>query len=241
MTSLPTPYYDHDGITIYHADCREILPLLPKVDLVLTDPPYPKLKGGLKHMVGGVCPRTQPTVTVGTPWGDELSAIEEFRNIANGAVVFCSWHSIGEVKLLCGGEAVGLVSWYKRNSQMSFRNRPHYTCEYAWMIEYKSGLNWQNIETFYDIPGLPAGCMATERVLDGTGKAAHPTQKPIELIQELTVICPEGGLIVDPYMGSGTTLRAAKDLGRKAIGIEIELKYCEIAVQRLAQQVLITC
>lgn len=231
------PYYNQDGITIWHGDCREIIPSLPKVDLVLTDPPYPKLKGGLKHCCPGVSKRTIPTVTIGTPWGNEIEAIKMFQNLSAAAVVFCSWHSIGEVKSLCGGEAVGLVTWHKRNSQMSFRNRPHYTCEYAWMIEYAPGPKWMNVETFYDIPGLVAGCMATERILeDDTGKAAHPTQKPIQLMYKLLAV--SDGTILDPFMGSGTTLRAAKDLGRKAIGIEIEEKYCEIAARRLEQGVL---
>jgi site-specific DNA-methyltransferase (adenine-specific) len=65
----------------------------------------------------------------------------------------------------------------------------------------------------------------------------HPTEKPLELITTLMRAVP-GDVILDPFMGSGTTLRAAKDLGRKAIGIEIEERYCEIAVQRLAQGVL---
>lgn len=117
------PYYEDGSCVIYHGDCREILPTLEKVDLVLTDPPYPKLKGGLKHMVGGVCPRTQPTITVGTPWGEELSVLSLFSGISNGAIVFCSWHSISEIKSLLGGDPIGLVTWYKRNSQMSFRDR----------------------------------------------------------------------------------------------------------------------
>jgi DNA modification methylase len=69
-----------------------------------------------------------------------------------------------------------------------------------------------------------------------TGSLAHPNEKPIPLFARLLEKCPPG-LIADPFMGSGTTLRAAKDLGRKAIGIEIEEKYCEIAAKRMAQEV----
>lgn len=234
--TLPRPYYYDSAVTIYHGDCREILPLLPKMDLVLTDPPYPNLKGGLKHAVGGVSKRVTTTVTVGTPWGNELEALRLFSEVSNGCVVFSGWQAIGRVRELLGGESVGLLTWYKRNSQMSFRNRPHYTNEHAWMVEYSAGLNWQNVETFYDIPGLVAGCMATERLCNDGGKAVHPTQKPLRLMHALVAIAPE--TIIDPYCGTGTTLRAAKDLGRKSIGIEIDEAYCEIAARRMAQEVL---
>lgn len=67
----------------------------------------------------------------------------------------------------------------------------------------------------------------------------HPCPRPLDAMKYLTMILSQvGDLILDPFMGSGTTLRAAKDLGRKAIGIEIEEKYCEVAAKRMAQMVM---
>ena len=66
----------------------------------------------------------------------------------------------------------------------------------------------------------------------------HPTQKPLSLMRWCVLICPDVQSILDPFMGSGTTLVAAKQLGRRAIGIEIERKYCDIAIERLRQDVL---
>lgn len=72
----------------------------------------------------------------------------------------------------------------------------------------------------------------------GSEYLGHPTQKPVALMRRLIETAELDGIVLDPFMGSGTTLRAAKDLGRKAIGIEIEERYCEIAAKRLAQEVL---
>lgn len=187
-------------------------------------------------MVGGVCERTQPTVTVGTPWGNEMDALGDLGRIARGAIVFCSWQSIGEVKVVLGGNAVGLVTWHKRNTQPSFRNRPHYSCEYIWLIEYAAGLNWRALETMYSIPNLAAGCFATERILEAqTKKAAHPTQKPLALMTELLKATPPGGTVLDPFMGSGTTGVACVQTGRNFIGIEIDPTYFEIARRRIEE------
>lgn len=203
------------------------------VDVVITDPPYPGLRGGLQYATSGVSTPTLPTLTVGTPWGNELDALQEFRRVAKyGAIVFCSWHSIGEVRALLGGEAVGLVTWHKRNSQQSFRNRPHYTCEYAWLIEYAPGMNWKPIKTFYDIAGLPAGCFSSERILAaGSKQAAHPAQKPVLLMKMLCQAAPTS--VCDPYMGTGTTGVACIELGKDFIGNDRDSDYHAIATKRL--------
>jgi DNA modification methylase len=92
-------------------------------------------------------------------------------------------------------------------------------------------LAWTNLDQPTRAFNFAHGQLASEGKL-------HPTQKPLSLIAWCLSFTPEAETIVDPYMGSGTTLRAAKDLGRKAIGIEREERYCEIAAKRMAQEVL---
>lgn len=226
------------SVTLHLGDCLEYMRTMAdkSVDAVITDPPYPGLKGGLKYKTtSGVSLNSEETITVGTPWGEELDALLEVRRVAKyGAIVFCSWHSVGQVRDLLGGEAVGLVTWYKRNSQQSFRNRPHYMCEYAWLIEYAPGMNWKPIKTFYDIAGLPAGCFSTERVLTkGTQQAAHPSQKPVQLMRMLVQAVPQS--VLDPYCGTGTTGVACLDLGKDFVGVEIDPAYFAIAEKRIAE------
>ena len=233
---MPEPYYEHTGITIYHGDCREILPGLPKCDLLLTDPPYPGMKGGTSITFDrGVVKRWGSSLTVGTPWGEDISPLIDAALLAEfGALIFCSFHFVDRVPMMIEMERVALLTWFKRNSMPSACNAPHFLTEYIWAFKRKPGLEWRKLRTHYDVPMLQAGCIAVERICDG-GRAAHPTQKPIDLIQSLLSI--GGSSVLDPYCGTGTTLVAAKNLGRKAIGIEIEERYCEIAAKRLSQSV----
>ena len=197
------PYYDDgNGIVIYHGDCREILPHLEPVDLVLTDPPY----GIARVMKGGKGTGHWTLLSDGNPWDYEAP---DLTFLLNAATNFVIW----------GGNYFDLPQsrcwfvWDKLNAVPTMGQ-----CELAWTNADRP------IQRFE----WPVG-----RVQYG-----HPTEKPLELIAWCISESRTIGTILDPFCGSGTTLRAAKDLGRKAIGIEIEEKYCEIAANRLRQEVL---
>jgi DNA modification methylase len=212
--SLPKPYYDIDGITIYHGDCREILPHLPKVDLVLTDPPY-----GIKENAHRVASRTKLAATIDYgdfEWDSEPASDEEIS----------ASMSAGNKIILWGGNyfkvppSRGWLVWDKQNSG-NFAD-----CELAWTNLAMSVRIFRHLWN-----GMIRG---SERDV----KRVHPTQKPIRLMEWCINKAGDVQTILDPFMGSGTTLVAAKQLHRKAIGIEIEERYCEIAVKRLGQGVL---
>jgi DNA modification methylase len=195
------PYYEHAGITIYHGDNREIIPSIPPVDLLLTDPPY----GISRVMKGGKGTGHWTLLSEGNPWDETAPDISFLMNSASTMIIW-------------GGNYFNLppsrcwLVWNKSNAVPTMGQ-----CELAW--------------TNIDRP-IQSFTTSVGRVNYG-----HPTEKPIDLILWTIQESRTSGDIIDPYMGSGTTLRAAKDLGRKAIGIEIEEKYCEIAAKRLSQEV----
>ena len=205
MVDEVTPYYDDGkGIVIYHGDCREILPHLPKVDLVLTDPPY------------GIGFASQPT-----KWQRLAGYAPEFwdeSTVENIDVVLAA----GDFQIIWGGNFYSLppsrswLCWFKPDAPPS-------------MGSFE--LAWTNLDRNTRQISWSIGATNAERV-------GHPTQKPLAVIAWSLAFSPDAQTILDPFMGSGTTLRAAKDLGRKCIGIEIEEKDCEIAAKRLSQEVL---
>ena len=213
--SLPKPYYDEGGITIYHADCRDILPHLPKVDLVLTDPPY-----GINHPTNyhergrgnlAVCRNYPQVFEDNKPFDPQMILALQVPTVLWGANYYASRLP----------ECSGWLVWDKERPD----ELDQATCELAWTNFVKGARRFRFMWN-----GM---IRATHESLE------HPTQKPIELMKwVLGLRWTPSGTVCDPYMGSGSTLAAAKDLGRRAIGIEIEEKYCEIAVRRLAQEVL---
>jgi DNA modification methylase len=214
------PYYESGGITIYHGDCLEIMPRLPLVDLVLTDPPYGiALNTDNSRFSGGV-------VSSVTRRGQGLSSAGR--------------ELVGDDKQFDPGPLLkygnGQIIWGWNHFAHAL---PRGTC-LVWLKRYDEGFGTflSDAEVAWMSKGHGVYCqrdMSNQKI---TRERAHPTQKPVSLMAWCLSFFPDAAFILDPYMGSGSTLRAAKDLGKKAIGIEIEEKYCEIAVKRLAQEVL---
>ena len=230
-------YYQDDSVFIIHDDCKNVLPLLPDkyIDLCLTDPPYPNQSGGLSYEPNDPTARSR---TVGDIWSADLSWITEaWRISGKGMLIFSGILGIPLMaKSLPNDGYKGLVTWHKTNAPNSVRNVPKYDCEYVWLYQKSPGLNWRRISCLLDVPTLVAGYHSKERIVDITGLAVHPCQKPNEVI--ISLLAVGGDSILDPFLGSGTTAYCAKKLGRKCIGIEIEEKYCEIAAKRCSQSVL---
>ena len=204
------PYYDQDGITIYHGDCREVLPYMPKVDLVLTDPPY-----GIKRFQKG--------------FGS--TRFRGHRCEKNGI----TWDVAPTKELLDEvlGAGIAAIVWGYNNLELP--RSEHFL---VWDKEQTVD-NFASAEIAYSSIGVTAKVFRYSIHVHNQVWKGHPTQKPESLMRWCINLCPnQPQTILDPFMGSGTTLVAAKVEGCRAIGIEIEERYCEIAANRLAQGVL---
>lgn len=235
------PFYDEDGITIYNADCMDVLPFI-NADCVVTDPPYLTSNSGVPigttgDSGGGVATVYKQSRSVEMPWGYSLDWIDAVKN-AKHWFVYANYKMLGG---LCSRlEPQTVFVWRKSNAPNMTRPVPRLDCEFV--VWSRTGGTCDRMGEFksmvVDVPMPQAGCMATERLIErGSGKALHPCQKPLAIVRPF-VSRVNVELIVDPFMGTGTTLLAAKLEGRKAVGIEISEKYCEAAVERLRQKVL---
>ena len=210
------PYFtDSTGtIVIYHGDCREILPNL-KADVVVTDPPFGVSERTARKTNG----RSHATAAIDFPpvFGDDAPFDPTWLLSKRPTILWGANHYANRLPT-----SPSWLVWDKREGGTPDDNAD---CELA----------WTNI-------GGPARLFShlwrgMIKASEKDQRRVHPTQKPIALMSWCLTLAGEGS-VVDPYMGSGTTLRAAKDLGRRAIGIEIEERYCEIAAKRLQQEVL---
>lgn len=218
------PYYEDSHTKIFLGDCREILPHLEPVDLVLTDPPYGVDLGDGSGAGGDHGLKRNRYASYSDTYENLRSvvvpAISSALAIARRGIVFVAGCHANEFPK---PQAIGGLYF------------PSATGRHCW------GFNSLGVALLYGkAPNLHKGASATVFVsTEISEKNGHPCPKPLRGMQYFARLGSiDGETILDPFMGSGTTLRAAKDLGRKAIGIEIEERYCEIAAKRLSQEVL---
>lgn len=215
---MSTPFYEDGSVTLYHGDCREILPALA-VDgeaMLVTDPPYGigwsrgtnKARASRSHAGIANDGDTSARDAVLDLWGVRPAILFGSVHVAPppGLVQTLIWRKPADTGI------VGSITGFRRD-----------------------------VEAIYLCGSIPKRTVRWSSVLEASHPKfygqEHPHAKPVDLMARLIELVP-GAVVVDPFVGSGTTLVAAKALGRKAIGIEIESRYCEVAAERCAQEVL---
>ena len=227
---MTSPYYQDEQVTLYHGDCREITEWT-LADLVITDPPYgtDAAGGGYVRGMSRVTEHRQAAVKhriVGdadTSVRDEALALVPYmlglvfgsalRPAPAGAV-----QALGYLKPPDAG-AASARGGYRRDLEVIYMTG-------AWPIG--APVRSSVIATRAPNAGNPSGIAA---------RAGHPHAKPLDVLEALIQHCPPGS-ICDPFAGSGSTLVAARNLGRRAIGVEIDERYCEVIAKRLSADVL---
>lgn len=243
-----TPYYQDDTVTIYHGDCRDILPIL-EWDAGIVDPPYGTgwyetdlvaLSSELLCLLA-----KKPIALFGYP--ERLCVL-----LGASQLIPSEWITWWPTNGACRGfnlaglrnesEHIAIVGKHRFKALREPRSSANSRRKYAIGYKHKDGGAGRGLDTNGDPDSRRLGDVWTDAApgLAFLSKARqHPNEKPVTLMHRLVDgMSVTGETVFDPFMGSGTTLRAAKDLGRKAIGIEIEESYCEIAAKRMAQEVL---
>jgi site-specific DNA-methyltransferase (adenine-specific) len=247
---MPEPYYTDEAVTIYHGDCRDILPSIGKVDAVVTDPPYSS--GGMYRSDRAVATNNkyqishETTRTYGAFSGDNRDqrsfekwvdgwASQCLRLVPEGGglAVFIDWRNVASIVdaiQIAGWVYRGLTPWHKGTDL-----RPNK----GWFRRNVEFVVWGSAGPLACGPRTDGDCydgLFVARVNDGDKQ--HQTGKPVALMQQILSVRPEWLVYLDPFTGSGSTLVAAKSIGKRAIGIEIEERYCEIAANRCRQMVM---
>lgn len=224
-----TPYYEDDFVTLYHGDCREVTAWL-EADVLVTDPPYGvrwEASYGGKRADQIARRGTKPERKRDVVAGDDSPEARDAALASWGkrpAIVFGSWR-IPRPE----GTRHTLI-WHKAGAFAGVRAHHPFISNHEEV--YIIGGGWVSTgKPLYSV------MTTTEPRHVATQQIGHPTPKPLGLMESLIQRCPDG-VIADPFAGSGSTLLAAKAIGRRAIGVEVEESYCEIAAKRLAQDTL---
>lgn len=229
------PYYSQDGIDLYLGDCREVLPTIAPGAICISDPPYnigtPQLTVDTSRgsrVVGG---------DFGSFDNDAPEPVEWFPLLPVDLAV-CFYGSKGIGRLIqaagdTGWETVQDFHWCKTNPPVPMRS-----VGFSWGTETGYVFRRNGTKHKHNNEAGISPNWKTTPICGGSERSEHPTQKPLSVMKWLVNHWSfPGDTILDPFAGSGTTLVAAKHLGRKAIGIEKNERYCEIAVYRLSQRV----
>lgn len=262
--TLPKPYYQDDLVTIYHGDNKDILWELPpgQVDVIMTDPPYGirynendlaanlefatgKMKKTRTEMreSGEILPEMRPIANDGLEEYKEmmqswlLHVPQLLKPEKSCVLAFCAGGGSNLVWVHCANlmakkplEFIGALVWYKDRPGLGWRYRSSY--EFI-MVAVPEGRKMP----WYDETDAVHNVLVCKNVIPNNEQ--HPTVKPVHLMERLIILHTKpGDLILDPFMGEGTTLRAAKNLGRRAIGIELEEKWCKRAASSMQQNAL---
>jgi site-specific DNA-methyltransferase (adenine-specific) len=235
MTQLKDYLFYQDGwVTIYCGDCLEIMPLMEpeSVDLVVTDPPY-----NIGKKYGALTDDNRPLGEY-LDWFEQVFSLV-FKRMSNGYIYLShSDRGIYDVKPKLeniGFRYIQTLIWWGRNgysmqlhrNSWSYRHEPILFMEKGKGPYLQAGIKDQWYTSVIEVP-RPQSNFKEGRY--------HPTEKPVRLFR-IIIDRSESKMILDPFVGSGTCLIAAHSLNKKSIGIEIEAKYCEIAVKRLRQEV----
>jgi len=223
------PYYQDEYVTLYHGDCREVLPTLDLVDLVVTDPPY---------IIGDVSAGSLGSKSGG--WADMMNSAEWFTGWYRQCDRLLKYH--GAMWTFLNWRTLPVVMRAALDASMPI------TSVMVWDKEWIGPGGVQGLRTSYELCALLAkpgfaipdrGARDVWRYKVGSYKASgHPAEKPVDLVQRIITCSATTGTVLDPFVGSGTTCVAAKALGIPSVGVEAEERYCEMAARRLSQGVL---
>jgi site-specific DNA-methyltransferase (adenine-specific) len=207
-------YYQDELVTLYHGDCLELTDWV-NADVLVTDPPY-----GMAYKSG----RNKNLRAIA---GDNnLNIRDECLNLwgSKPALVFGTW------KQPRPAQTRQLIVWDKRGG-VGFSGDLNMPWADVTEEIYVLGHGWSGTRraAIYSIPTLPS-----------MNRPDHPTPKPVGLMEELLDYCQPDAVIADPFAGSGATLIAARNRGRKVTGVEIDEQYCELIATRLQQHTLFT-
>jgi len=235
------PYYDEGGVTIYHGDCREVLPAVAPGDVVEADPPYGETSLHWDTTVDGWLEAIR---------ADNLWCWGSLRFFLGAGHVFDGWKM-----------AQDLV-WEKHNGSIfhadRFRRVHEHVVQFyrgAWRDVYKQPVKTLDAtrrrihrkerpahagaiadSTYFAEEGGPRLQRSVIRARSSHGNSHHPTEKPLAILRDiLSYSCPPGGLVVVPFLGGGSTAVAAKELGLRVIGVDVDEGSCEVAARRLSE------